>query len=69
MSQHNLDIMKSLGLKKEVDAIMDKDFIDKDFLCAWCKKPLTEFRNEISRREYRISGFCQTCQDKTFGTD
>lgn len=25
------------------------------------------FRDEVSRREYTISGFCQTCQDKVFG--
>lgn len=37
--------------------------------CSWCKKDATEFRNEISRQEYRISGFCQECQDKTFGKD
>jgi hypothetical protein len=37
-------------------------------VCTWCKKPLTEFRDELSKREYRISGFCQSCQDETFGT-
>ena len=29
----------------------------------------TEFRNEISRREYRISGMCQDCQDSVYGKD
>lgn len=29
----------------------------------------TEFRNEISRKEYRISGLCQECQDGIFGVD
>ena len=28
-----------------------------------------EFRNEISRREYTISGLCQRCQDEVFGED
>jgi hypothetical protein len=37
--------------------------------CTWCKKPVTEFRNEISKREYGISGFCQKCQDEVFGAD
>ena len=27
------------------------------------------FRNEISRREYTISGLCQKCQDSIFGED
>ena len=37
--------------------------------CAWCKGPATEFVNEISKREYSISGFCQKCQDETYGKD
>jgi len=26
-----------------------------------------EFRDECSRREYKISGLCMKCQDKIFG--
>lgn len=37
--------------------------------CTWCKGEAREFRNNISRREYEISGFCQKCQDDTFGVD
>jgi len=40
--------------------------------CTWCAKEIDEekeFRNEVSRREYKISGFCQQCQDETFGED
>lgn len=37
--------------------------------CATCNKPATEFRNEISRREYSISQMCQKCQDSIFGID
>jgi hypothetical protein len=37
--------------------------------CTWCGGPAVEFRNKISLREYRISGMCQDCQDKIFGTD
>jgi hypothetical protein len=34
-----------------------------------CGQPVTveEFRDEVSLREYRISGFCQKCQDALFG--
>ena len=38
--------------------------------CVFCNKmidPDTEFRDELSRREFQISGICQECQDKTFG--
>ena len=36
-------------------------------VCVWCGKPATEFRDKLSAKEYTISGFCQDCQDKTFG--
>lgn len=34
--------------------------------CVWCKGDATEFRDELSRREYAISHMCQTCQDEVF---
>jgi len=39
----------------------------KQAICTWCKQPLTPFTDELSHKEYRISGMCQTCQDSTFG--
>lgn len=36
--------------------------------CVCCGGVATEFLDEISRREFGISGLCQICQDKTFGT-
>lgn len=38
-------------------------------ICTWCKKPVTNFRDPLSAREYEISGLCQVCQDETFGVD
>lgn len=35
-------------------------------ICTWCGKTAVKFRDELSRKEYSISGFCQKCQDKTF---
>ena len=32
-----------------------------------CGGPATEFRDELSRKEYTISGLCQKCQDAVFG--
>jgi len=29
----------------------------------------TSFRDDVSRKEYTISGLCQTCQDDVFGED
>jgi hypothetical protein len=34
-----------------------------------CGKKIEGFRDEISEREYRISGLCQDCQDSVFGSD
>jgi hypothetical protein len=31
-----------------------------------CGQPITGFRDELSEREYRISGLCQSCQDMVF---
>jgi len=39
--------------------------------CPFCKKkinPDIEFRDELSRKEFKISGLCQNCQDKTFSS-
>ena len=32
-----------------------------------CGKPATAFRDDASVREFKISGFCQVCQDAVFG--
>lgn len=37
--------------------------------CPTCGKPVGEFRDELSRTEYKISGMCQECQDSVFGEE
>lgn len=37
--------------------------------CPTCQSEITEFRNDISKKEFSISGMCQKCQDSVFGTD
>jgi len=32
--------------------------------CVTCMADAKEFTNELSKREYAISGMCQICQDK-----
>ena len=34
--------------------------------CVTCGKPANEFRDDLSRKEYGISGMCQACQDIVF---
>lgn len=36
-------------------------------ICPTCNKPVGEFRDELSKKEYKISGMCQVCQDSVFG--
>ncbi|KKM94902.1 hypothetical protein LCGC14_1193740 [marine sediment metagenome] len=31
-----------------------------------CGKPVGDFKDILSSREYRLSGLCQTCQDSLF---
>lgn len=37
--------------------------------CPLCNKDikLTDFRDMLSKKEFTISGLCQTCQNKVFG--
>ena len=35
--------------------------------CPVCHAPITKFRDELSKKEFGISGMCQACQDKVFG--
>ena len=40
-------------------------------LCVTCSNEIhdTDFRDTVSKKEYGISGLCQTCQDSVFGSD
>ena len=60
----NKAIMRALGFEAEVSKVEEGD-------CPFCGKKvdLDEFRDELSRREFRISGLCQGCQDEVFKED
>jgi len=60
----------------ELQAFMD-EFTKKTFgkslteceekgICTTCHEFVGGFSNDLGEREYRISGMCQKCQDKTF---
>jgi uncharacterized CHY-type Zn-finger protein len=57
----NKDIMRSAGFSKEVDLV-------ELGRCPFCQVRinLEDFRDELSIKEYRISGLCQKCQDDIF---
>ena len=54
--------------EKIIDAVFPgtTDKIKKG-MCPFCNNKISEFRDELSRKEYGISGLCQSCQDKVFG--
>ena len=58
----NKDIMRAVGFGKSVDNV-------ESGKCATCGKPICtdDFKDELSRREFTISGMCQKCQDEVFG--
>ena len=35
--------------------------------CVKCGKPAVDFKDEVSKKEFGISGVCQVCQDDIFG--
>ncbi len=66
---------KSPEMKKVLDHMSNEIFGNvrsvsiEDQVCVWCGEPANKFRDPISRKEFGISGFCQVCQDNTFGTE
>ena len=43
-----------------------KRCIESD-VCVSCGGEAKEFKDDLSRKEFTISGMCQVCQDKVFG--
>ena len=39
----------------------------KNKTCVMCSGPADNFKDNLSAKEYTISGMCQTCQDNMFG--
>lgn len=40
---------------------------DTDIKCILCGNPVAKLRDQLSIREFIISGMCQSCQDDVFG--
>ncbi|HCX23761.1 MAG TPA: hypothetical protein DHN29_17700 [Cytophagales bacterium] len=36
-------------------------------VCVICGEEASDFKDEVSKKEFNISGMCQECQDFTFG--
>jgi hypothetical protein len=60
MHEGTKNILKLAGFKEQIKAV------ELGF-CPICKQPVSnDFRDEISRKEFHISGLCQKCQDEIF---
>ena len=60
---------KSEGIEsflRDILGVNRRQAISED-VCAVCNGPAMEFKDDLSRKEYTISGMCQDCQDKMFG--
>ena len=59
---------KSEGIEQVISAAMGKDRRDmiRNGKCMTCEGEAIDFRDELSKREYAISGMCQGCQDSVF---
>ena len=53
--------------KRFPQQIIDRDLAVKVKACVKCRGDASEFKDELSAKEYTISGWCQKCQDAFFG--
>jgi len=54
----NKAIVQAMGFTRELERVAEGR-------CPFCNKVVTteSFRDKLSKREWEISGICQTCQD------
>jgi hypothetical protein len=64
----NMETHKKELLRKQFADEIDR--IDRG-LCPLCESPIdyTSFKDPLSKREFEISGMCQSCQDSIFPSE
>ena len=55
MTRNQIGLMQTVAIKQHI--------------CVWCGKPVSVFHSKLNVKEFSISGFCQQCQDDTFGIE
>ena len=60
---------KGKEVKQFLDDTLGRTEKIKSSACVSCDATDVKFRNQVSRKEYTLSGMCQTCQDDFFGTN
>lgn len=53
------DMAEAMSGKSRTDSL-------RDGTCVACTEEVGEFRDQLSVKEYGISGLCQPCQDEVF---
>jgi len=55
-------------MTRPVDKMFPKEALRKKMgRCPTCNGEIGDFKDDLSRTEFKISGCCQKCQDQTFG--
>ena len=62
MTEGMKQFMRLAGFADHIDALEQGN-------CPTCKSPIDhkDFKDQLSRDEFGISGLCQHCQDQVFG--
>jgi uncharacterized CHY-type Zn-finger protein len=58
---------KSPEIQNFLEGVFGTGTAIKNRKCVLCGEDVGEFRDELSIKEYGISGMCQSCQDDVFG--
>jgi len=61
------EIMESIGIKE----IKEMYKLKEAGKCPFCSSDvnINDFKDKLSKEEFKLSGLCQDCQDEFFGTD
>jgi len=60
---------KSESLNQFLNGVFNREAFITDDVCVSCKTPAFYFRDDLSKKEFSLSGLCQICQDEVFGTE
>ena len=65
INKHLIDT--TMAFNEAVSGKLDSHLINLQLgLCPLCGGPPGEFKDELSKREFAVSGICQKCQDEIF---
>lgn len=56
------------NLLTEMNGGLSRQAASNKKMCVMCRGDASSFRDALSQREYCISGMCQKCQDRVFGS-